>query len=285
MANTRYPKIGEWNHLEASIGARGMGKSTWQEYRAWQLQQKSGGYVIGHSLGGRLTRELPRELGGHSLPIVYHTTIDKLESGLRRNPAKWHILSPPLALDGNKIKAGEALATADELLKFAARLSTAIRKSAWQRRHPFRIWGPNVDYKDIECPPIILIIDEGIAVESAAPSRKEENKWFLQFLYSLRHYHIALLYAIQDGSARSWRILEQATMIYVFAIRHQWALNCMNAAGATTEEIDRIRRLQKYEHVTIASLDVTQMERESADKMPGADESGSETTQGEEVPE
>lgn len=272
----RRPVVGEFNHLEASVGARGMGKTTWQEHRAWTLQRQSGGYVIGHSLGARLTRKLPDELGGALLPIVYYTTLDKLERGLRRHPAKWHILAPPLAVDGNEVSASQALATADELLKFATRLSNAVRKAAWNKVYPFKVWGPNVEYKGVHAPPVIVIIDEGIAIDSAGPSRKDENKWFLQFLYSLRHYHIALLYAIQDSTARSWRVLEQATRIFVFAIRHEWALNCMRAAGATLEEKEQIKRLRKWEHVEIAALDVKKLETASDGAMPGAEETDKE---------
>jgi hypothetical protein len=268
----QYPIVGEWNHLEASVGARGMGKTTWQLSRAWTLQRESGGYVIGHSLGARLTKQLPAELGGHVLPIKYHTTLASLEKGLRWSPQKWHILAPPLAADGNTVSAGQALATADALLQFSARLSNAVRRNAWKKVHPFRVWHSNVDYEGVHCPPVIVVIDEGIAIESAGPSRREDNRWFLQYLYSLRHYHIALLYAIQDGSARSWRVLEQATRIFVFAIRHEWALMCMRVAGATKDELYQIRHLTKWEHVEIAALDVEKLEAESGDKMPGQDE-------------
>lgn len=272
MSDDHWPEVGSFNHLETSVGARGMGKTTWQEYRAWILQRESGAYVIGHSLGARLTKQLPSELGGAVLPIKYHTTVDSLSRGLRWHPGKWHILAPPLASDGNVVSAGQALATADELLKYAVQLSNAVRKNAWKKLHPFKAWNTNADMEGVRCPPVIVLIDEGIAIESAGPSRKEDNRWFLQFLYSLRHYHIALLYAIQDGSARSWRVLEQATRIFVFAIRHQWALQCMQAAGASKEELDKIRRLTKWHHVEIAALDVKKLESASDDKMPGEDE-------------
>ena len=281
-----WPEIGKWNHLESSIGARGMGKSTWQSFRALKLQKASGGYVIGHSLGARLNRKLPAELGGDELPIVYHTSIQKLERGLRRSPEKWHILAPPMQGDGNSDEELLKQSSADALLKFAMQLSTAIRKREWKKKNPLRLWNPNVSYEGIEAPPIIILIDEGIALESASPSRKEDNRWFLQFLYSLRHLHIALLYAIQDGSARSWRILEQSTMIYVFAIRHQWALECMRAAGASQDEIDRIKRLGKYQHVTLQSLEVggtlnvDALKSKSGGRVPGEDETASTVTVG-----
>jgi len=239
------PVYGEWNYLESSIGMRGQGKSTHQCLRALQLQRESGGaYVIGHSLGARLPRKLPAELGGHVLPIVYYPTIAKLEAGLRRKPNAWHILAPPIDLPDRE--------SADDLIQFTIRLSAALRKAAWQRLHPFRIYDANKDATGMVGPPIILIIDEGIAVEAAGASRKDANRWFLEFLYSLRHFHIALLYAIQDASARSWRVLEQSTAIHVFAVRHAWALQSIQAGGASPEEIERIRRLRPHEHVTLA---------------------------------
>jgi hypothetical protein len=247
--NRKAPTIGTWNHLESSLGQRGMGKSTHQALRAWELCKEAGGaYVIGHSLGGRLPTKLPAEYGGMELPIVYHETIAALDRGLRRHPGKWHILAPPIHLDSEE--------TADDLIRYVIRFSRAIRKKAWERAHPFgmrgaRLWRDNVNHEGVECTPIVLLIDEGIAVESAGSSRKDKNTWFLKFLYSLRHLHVALLYAIQDASARSWRLLEQSTTLWVFAVRHQWALQSIQAAGASRDEIDQVRRLRKYDFVKI----------------------------------
>lgn len=256
------PEIGTWNHLEASLGQRGTGKSTHQCARALELSREAGGaYVIGHSIGGRLPRKLPAELGGDELPIVYHETLAKLERGLRRAPDRWHILAPPVRAD-----AQIARDSADDLIKFVIRFSRAIKKSAWQKQFPLgrpgeRLYRDNARHDGVHAPPIILIIDEGIAIEAAGASRKEDNRWFLEFLYSLRHLHVALLYAIQDASARSWRILEQATILWVFAIRHAWALQSIQAAGATPEQVQEIRRLQKYKFV---KLDLTEPIGESA---------------------
>lgn len=246
----RAPEIGTWDHLESSIGQRGQGKSTWQCARALALSRQAGGaYVIGHSLGARLPLALPKDLGGEKLPIVYYESLAKLERGLRRHPDKWHILAPPLP---GESRSSDRRDTADDLLLFATRFSTALRKAAWQKvAGPLKLWKPNVNYTGVHCTPIIVIVDEGIAVEAAGPSRKETNKWFLEFLFSLRHLHIALLWAIQDASARSWRVLEQSNEIHVFRIRHAWALQSIQAAGATPEEIEHISHLEKYHHVTL----------------------------------
>ncbi len=246
------PTIGEVNVLEASVGQRGAGKSTLQCQRAEDLSHEFGGaYVIGHSLGARLPRRLP---DGTELPLTYHESIAKLERGLRRHPDRWHILAPPLSIKGHRD-------TCDELLQFVIRLSDELKKAAWKKAHPFGLWKSTVNYDGVHCTPIIVLIDEGIAVEAAGPSRKDKNTWFLEFLYSLRHMHVALLYAIQDASARSWRVLEQATAIHVFSIRHAWALQSIQAAGADDDELERIKRLptpaqlksgeRKHEHVSL----------------------------------
>jgi hypothetical protein len=240
-----YPVVGTFDHLECSVGNRGMGKSTYDAYRALVLSREAGGaYVLGHSLGARLPDRLPTELGGEQLPITYHTTLDKLERGLRRKPNRWHILAPPPLRN-------DPAASADALIQYAIRLSVAVRKAAWNKLHPFSIWRENVSMAGVRCPPVIIVIDEGIAVQAAGTTRKDENKWFLEFLYSLRHFHIALLYAIQDTTARSWRVMEQANEIHCFRVRHQWALQALQAAGATRDEIERIQRLEKYQRVTL----------------------------------
>lgn len=238
------PTIGTWNHLECTIGQRGEGKSTYQCQRALELSREArGAYVIGHSLGARLPTKLPASMGGETLPITYHETIAKLERGLRTKPDRWHVLAPPL----NKSERE----TADDLLMFVTRFSDTLRKAAWKKKHPWSFWKSTVSYEDVECVPIIVLIDEGIAIEAAGSSRKDSNRWFLELIYSLRHYHTALLYSIQDASARSWRILEQANEIVVFRVRHAWALQSIQAAGATPEEVDEIRGLKKYEYVKL----------------------------------
>lgn len=262
-----YPKIGEWNVLEASVGARGMGKSTHQCHRAYELVGvANGAYVIGHSLGSRLPEKLPPELGGVTLPIRYYPTIERLERGLHRWPGDWHILSPPVAGDGQRLDAEPE--TADDLLQFSVRLSVQVRRRAFEQAHPLRPWRPSSSKTlGLRAPPILVLVDEGIAVEAASTGQRsrEADRWFLEYLYSLRHWHIGLLYSIQDATARSWRVLEQATRIHCFRVRHQWHLQALEAAGASREQAAEIRALRRYEHVTIESEEV----KATAPETPG----------------
>lgn len=247
------PEIGDVNVLEASIGKKEHGKSTWQVFRAWELQREYGGaYVIGHSLGRRLPRELPPELtGGHkvTIPLVYHKSIEKLERGLRKDPSKWHILAPPLPEEGGDPDSD----TADDLLHFSARLAFAVRQAAWRKEHPLGRWGDGQDVEGLRATPVIVIMDEGIAVEAASTGGKSRgnDRWFLQYCYGLRHMHIVLLYAIQEPTSRSWRILESATTIYIFRLQHEWALGAIRACGADEEMLVQIRNLPPYEKVKI----------------------------------
>lgn len=251
-AKRRWPRVGDFNVLEASIGQRGMGKSTHQALRALELQRATGAYVIGHSLGRRLPEQLPREMGGAQLPIEYHSTIEKLDQALRRRPHKWHVLSPKLPEEGGPPDPP----TADDLMHYSMRLSKAIRDEAWLKEHPLRrLTGvpDQAKFTGLRAPPIVLILDEGIAVDAASTgeSATGKNKWFLSYVYSLRHNHIALLYAIQEPTSRSWRVLESATVIHCFRLRHEWAINAMRAAGADPDQATLLRRLKPYERISL----------------------------------
>lgn len=247
------PRIGEVNVLETFVGRRGAGKSTFQAWRARELQCDYGGaYVIGHSLGQRLPESIPPDLtGGNALklPIVYHKTIEKLDKGLHSKPGSWHILAPPLSHE--RPDRAQDTEGADDLLRYSLKLSSAVRRQAWRRENPIGIWGDGKRTLGLEAPPIIVIIDEGIAVEAASTGGKSRgaDKWFLEYLYSLRHEHIALLYAIQEPTARSWRVLEQSNAIWAFNLRHRWALQALEAGGASREQIEEIRALRPYEKV------------------------------------
>jgi hypothetical protein len=251
-----WPAIGDFNVLEAFVGQRGMGKSTLQAARAWELQQATGAYVIGHSLGRRMPERLPAELGGHRLPIVYHASLKALAKGVGRDPSKWHVLAPPLPQEGGPRDPD----TADDLMAWSVMLSKSVRDSAWARAHPGRaLLGvpKSVRYTGLPAPPIIVILDEGIAVDAASTgdSATGKNKWFLQYVYSVRHYHVGLLYAIQEPTSRSWRVLESATAIYCFRLRHQWAVNAMQAAGFPPEEVARLPTLPRFRYIVLEDIE------------------------------
>lgn len=251
-----WPRVGEVNVLEASIGAKGSGKSTHQVMRAYELQRQfAGAYVIGHSIGQRLPTRLPPGMyGGVELPITYHRSVIDLERGLRKAPQRWHIIAPPLAQEDRTPDRPKS--SADDLLKFSIGLSHALRVQAWHRAHPLRFLPKNgASFTGLQVPPVIVILDEGVAVQAAAAgerSKGEKADWFNEYLISLRHLHIALLYAVQGATMRSWHILEQASAIHCFQVAHQWGLNAIQAAGASPEQVEQIRTLPKYHHVTIS---------------------------------
>lgn len=247
------PVVGEVNVLEAAVGKRGCGKTTYQCARAYELSCEYGGaYVIGHSIGRRLPKRLPKELGlgDVELPIEYHRSIAELDRALHARPNRWHILAPQLPEEGGSIAEPEG---ADELLRYSIRLSAALRRRAWHRANPLSFWGKGKDTLGLECPPIIVIVDEGIALDAASTgqSARGNDKWFLQYIYSIRHLHIILLYSIQEPTSRSWRVLESATAVHVYQSRHRWAMNAIQACGASDEQMDEIAALEPYQRVTL----------------------------------
>lgn len=248
--------IGQWNHGDVIIGEKGYGKSTFACALTLRYQRSAGAYVIGHSLGGRLPRRLPPSLGGHSLPIEYHETLDDVRRGVFWRPAKWHILAPA--------PGKSAGATADDLLMFSQSMSDAIRERAWRKKHWGR-WKHNANHDDVDAPPIVVLIDEGIAVRGAQQgSRQETSQWFMEYLISLRHLHIALVWNMQDPNLRSWQIMGQATDLYIFHTSHQYALHSLWAAGVSETELDRIRNLPKFEHVHIDRSRIVKMDWRAA---------------------
>ncbi len=251
----RAPKIGEVNILEVSVGSRGSGKSTEQAARALELQRELGAYVIVHSLGRRLPREIPSGSGlpfaGHKLEIDYHASIASLQRGMARHPERFQALAPALSSEGGPPV--DERDTADDLIAFVIRLSAGIRREAWQRAHPLSFFNPDkADYNGLRARPIVLVIDEGIAVEGADKrASREMTREFGEFIYSLRHLHVAMLWAIQEPSARSWKIIEAATVTKVYQVRHEWALGALRAAGAGADGIEEIRDLDLYERYEI----------------------------------
>ncbi len=267
------PPIGSVNVLEATLGQRGKGKSTHQCARALELvREYKGAYVIGHSLGARLPAKLPAELGGETLPIEYHHNVRELDAALRRRPGNWHVIAPPML--GDRKRGRVEVSSADEMIQYTMRLSQSLRDRSYDRAKLSQQNGrpliePKIrNYDGLPCAPIIVLIDEGIAVASANTGKsvrdKKEAQWFQEWLFSLRHLHTALLYAVQNPSARSWYILSEATEIDVFYIRHQWALNAVQAAGATSDQIREIRSLPPFEYVAIDDVSASPEEIEKA---------------------
>lgn len=278
------PTVGSVNVLEAALGQRGKGKSSEQCHRARELVHEYGGaYVIGHSLGARLPRSLPPELGGGELPIEYHFHIDELDKGIRARPMNWHIIAPPPLGDPKRGKV--RVSSADDMIGYSMRLSQSLRDRAYDRaklRRDRPLLEPKIrNYDGLPCPPIIVIVDEGIAVKAANTSKGAKDKlgqdWFFEWLISLRHMHTVLLYSIQNPSARSWYLMSEATEIKAFYIRHQWALNAVQAAGATSDQIQEIRSLEPHEYVTINDVTASpDMIEKAAKAAPDIDEDDDE---------
>lgn len=225
------PPIGQWDHLEVFVGLRGHGKSTMLTRRALELAGASGGaYVIGHSLGARM----PTEIDGIKVPFTYHETMEELKAGLRRDPGRWHML---------------VTGDADPVLKYARELSEAMRREAWYRAGNLRTWKRTRRMEGIACPPIIVLVDEGIALDAGAGGSQGNaiHRWFRDMLFSLRHEHIALLYSIQEANARSYLLLAQATVIYAFRTVNEYSLNALGAAGFR-DQVDAIATLPRFEH-------------------------------------
>ena len=257
-----HPQIGTVDVMEIYLGARGSGKSVAMCARARELCRELGGaYVIGHSIGQRLPSSLPAAVAGGgapALPITYHRSVGELERGLKSKPNRWHIIAPPLA--DEDAHPDRPRSSADDLIRYSVRLSKAIRDQAWKHEHPIRgLAGvpAKATYTGLKAPPVIVLIDEGVAVAGAAGGDRgkgEKTDWFREILISLRHLHIIVLYCAQGATMRSWHMLEQATAIHCYQTTHEIALNAIRQAGADADELEQIRRLPLYSYVTVVPI-------------------------------
>jgi hypothetical protein len=116
-----------------------------------------------------------------------------------------------------------------------------------------------------------VLIDEGVAIQAA--QRKKVEDWFLSLVYSLRHYHIALLYAVQNATSRSWHIIDQSTTIHVFATHHAWALDSLRAAGVPDAQLERIESLARFERVSVTWETLAREKRRRAESANDSAES------------
>ena len=229
------PKIGDVNVLEAFVGGRGVGKSTLMISRIMDLRDACDGhaYILGHSIGPRLPERLP---DGRELPIEYHKDLESLGTAARRRPEKIHVL---------------ARGDADQLLDYARKLAEANRRRAYA---PLGIgWTPERRMLGKRCEVVIVFVDEGIAINAAdARAGKDEQRAFREFLFGLRHEHVALFYNIQNGNARSYILIEQATRIFAFRARHRWAIEALRAGGLDDDRVATLRTLAPYHYYVIS---------------------------------
>lgn len=231
--------IGELNCIELVLGNRGQGKSTYCIDRAMTLSYATGAYCIGHSLGARFPEKLP---DGTVTPIDYYSSIEKLDKGLKSRPNRIAVL---VGGDG------------DSLLRYARALSASIRKRAYYAENGyalaiFKPWSPLSKMNGIVARPVIVIIDEGVAMTmnlGKTSTKNVESKEFREAIYGARHEHIGYLFQIQDPQAVGAALQTQATRYVVFHMEHQWMLNAVISMGATREDIAEIKTLDIGEYV------------------------------------
>ncbi len=222
------PEIGDWNHFELAIGKRGAGKTTRLLESALDLDAISGGaYKIGHSMGQRFNPHVP---SGRRVEIHYYESMARLEKGLGRKPNAFHILISD---------------EAEPVLHYAKKLSAAIK------RRSLGFFARNKSPMGREAAPIIVIIDEMVALDAASGSAQggKTSKWFRKMLISLRHDHIALLAGVQDSNAISYLNTGLATRLYCFNMSHEWAIQSLKAGGM--KDTVRLPDMAIGEHIVV----------------------------------
>jgi hypothetical protein len=213
--------VGALDRITVILGERGTGKSTlaWLDARGFRAE--TGGYMIGHSPNGQI---------GARDDVAFYDDIGKLGRGLRRHPEKQHYLTK---------------GTAESVIAYGDALSTAIRKRAFKRAFPLKVWREDRPAPDgLMAPPVLITIDEGVAMHRHPTN--EESERLERFLTSARHKHVAFTWLSQAPTARQWIILEQANRLRIFRYVHEWGGNAIRAAGIDREVIAVLRELPDF---------------------------------------
>lgn len=214
-------EVGTLDRVTIVLGERGMGKSTLIKHDFDAFRAETGGLIIGHSRNGQI---------GTEPDIVFHDDVERLQRGLRRHPAKIHLVTK---------------GPAEPVLAYAEALSLAIRKRAWKRAHPLRPFNPHrpLDAGTLATP-VMVLIDEGVAMKRH-PSNEEMQR-LEEMLTSARHMHLAVTWSIQTPTARQWILMEQGNRFRVFRYVHEWGGNALRAAGIPKEAVEEIRELPRF---------------------------------------
>lgn len=214
-------EVGKLDRITVILGERGTGKSTlaWLDARGFQAE--FGGYVIGHSPNGQI---------GQRDDVTFHDSVKKLAAGLRRHPERQHyVVKGP----------------AEDLIIFGDALALGIRKRAFQRAHPLKRWREDRPMPEgIVAPPVLIIIDEGVAM-ARHPSNTESER-LERFLTSARHKHVGFTWLSQAPTARQWVILEQANRFRIFRYTHEWGGNAIRAAGLDKDALQVVKTMPNF---------------------------------------
>lgn len=204
---------GQWNHAIIVLGVPGCGKSTYALARLIQLCQTPA-YGLAHDPGWRLPAKLP---DGMPDPKLHrHETIEAGRAAIAR--------------DGSGVHAF-AVADGQEVLAFGRALSEAsLAKGGGDRGTP-----------------VVVLLDEGVATESASPYRLGGP--MREGLALRRHRHMAIIMTAQDPRLIHYAMVGLSTEIVMFRLRDDRALAELERMGVPSETTARLRGLPNYHYI------------------------------------
>jgi hypothetical protein len=200
------------------MGLRGTGKSAYALRRAVELQKDPGCYVVVHDAAYRLPDHYFDDEGEkHTVDVRRYTSTAEAARGLKERPGAVHVLVVP---DGM------------EVARFASQVAEASLKSR----------------TDGHLLPVVLVIDEGVAVKSASRYRMADD--MLEYLVMLRHNNVGLILAVQDPRFVHYSFAGTSSEIVIFHLHDEAALKKVCDLGMPRELADQARTLPKYKYLT-----------------------------------
>lgn len=208
----------EWNYAISVLGVPGTGKSVYAMRVAWHLASKTPAYVVAHDPTGSYTNAKNLTYAGRP-PVFRYESTQALWSQLSRRGAGIHVLD---VSDGNEvISAGVQLAEASGA---RAKNGRAI--------------------------PVIVLLDEAVAVAGASPYRLDDE---LRNLIARRRHigsGVGIIWTSQSPQFAHYALLGLSTQITMFRLTDQKAFDRLERVGVPKEMLIRVRALPDYKSIT-----------------------------------
>lgn len=208
--------VGQWNHAIGVLGVPGCGKSTYAASLALELGATPA-YLLAHDPTWRIPPTLP---DGRTVPLRRHATIEICRAALAKDATGLHA---PTATDGAAI------------LNFACALAAASK-------------GGEIVPLGKEAVPVVVLIDEAVAIEHSGPGRLREE--LLEVLVGRRHKHVALIYTVQSPRLVDVSLLSMATRLVMFRLIDEKSRDRLrDEAGVPEALLDQLATLPDHQYL------------------------------------
>ena len=231
--------IGDFNEMIGIYAPRGYGKSSKALDIAEELQEAGPAYVIAHDPGFRLP---PNRPDGSPRPIVRHKTRQSVLTALQTHPTGIQAWGGQFEReDGTR----ETI-TSEQVIELATEVAARSKVAAGQAHGLEDVTSPD-DFRLAGLPaiPVVVLIDEAVMARGASKNRMSPE--MRDFLISLRHLHVGLVYTAQGGGMVHYDMVQLATELYLGKSIHTRAHKAFEDAGVPADVIAKLPTMERFQ--------------------------------------